>query len=87
MSQKGPKSPKRAVQGVTSNEELVRLWIFDGELPDTEGYKRLWELEKAQNEVRERELARVRTWYEAYIEYLRRRGLARRLSDWWRGLP
>lgn len=87
MSQKGPKSPKRAVQGVTSNEELVRLWIFDGELPDTEGYKRLWELEKAQHEARARELARTRKQDAAYIEYLRRRGLVSRIVAWWQGLP
>lgn len=87
MSQKGQKSPKKAVQTVTSNAELVRLWIFDGELPDTEGYKRLWELEKVQHETCARELTRTRELHAARIEFLQRRGLVRRLVARWRGLP
>jgi hypothetical protein len=62
----------RAVETVTSNEELVRMRIFDGDLPPNDAYKALWELERSQHEAlwaRHREhVARMQEIIEALTQ-------------------
>jgi hypothetical protein len=64
----------RSVDYVTSNEELVRLRIFDGELPAHDAYRELWELEKAQHEA---------TWRQ-YREYV---SAAQAIIEQWKKEP
>lgn len=36
------------VETITSNEQHVRMRIFDGDLPANEAYQALWQLEREQ---------------------------------------
>lgn len=90
----GKKDSKKGVLTVTSDEEYVRMQIFEGQLPDTEGYKALWELEKAKNETLQKEIGAARrtlhmTLEENAIEWdrLSKRGLWERLKAWFDGTP
>jgi hypothetical protein len=47
----------KEVTTVTSNEEFVRLRIYDGELPADAGMRELLRLERAQHEATRRRLA------------------------------
>ncbi len=53
---------------LTSNEDQVRFKIYEGELPDTEGYKELLRIEREQRKS-DRRLAEVR--YETLSKELR----------------
>lgn len=74
------KKSTKGLMTITSNEELARLRIFEGVIPDTDGYKELWELEKAQRTSEQKAT-------EAELAHLSKRGLWRRFAAWRAGRP
>lgn len=65
------KTPYAEVSTITSNEQHVRMRIYDGALPADQAYQKLLELERAQHEATRRRLDHIQAVAHADIMALR----------------